>query len=508
MSEKKISFGFKQVKKQPVLLPNKIGDDKDKKNDIELIQCLEGQTIKLVNEKKNEDEKPLVIPLLNSQKTSSALASLRNLKTILNEEEQNDDANSANKVDAKSTEVTQQNAPMTIEQRVVTELLNEAKNIEENVDIYGDKLTLPMAADKLPLDGAKQSSMDDYASIPIDKFGMAMLRGMGLKDEEIISKKNKDPELRPRGMGLGADKIVKKVKPLVAPAQNEKLEIKKNAYVRILAGKNKYLYGQIEGLDDQACRVIVRLAVGGAREALNEFMVQPVSKQEFLQYGKVINSAKYEEYIRKNDEKELKQEVKKEVKHEGGESRSISRERDESSSRSRREPSPHESKMKSDRNDESNSRHRSRERSNDRSREKSQRSPSHDRYKSKEIDHNSYKSPYDSRRSRSTEKYSNKPSSSTRRERSTDRFRNRSTDDKYRRHHEKSRSPNKRCSSSDSDSSDDSRHNKRSHHKKSKKKHKKKTSKAYYSSDDGDSHNYKKKTKKSKRQRSRSRGRR
>lgn len=92
MSEKKISFGFKQVKKQPLLLPTKIGDDKEKKNDIELIQCLEGQTIKLINEK--EEKKPLIIPLLNSQKTSTALASLRNLKTVLNDEDQLDDAGS------------------------------------------------------------------------------------------------------------------------------------------------------------------------------------------------------------------------------------------------------------------------------------------------------------------------------------------------------------------------------------------------------------------------------
>lgn len=45
MTEKKISFGFKLVKKQPLLLPNKI-ENVEKQNDIEMIQCLEGQTIK------------------------------------------------------------------------------------------------------------------------------------------------------------------------------------------------------------------------------------------------------------------------------------------------------------------------------------------------------------------------------------------------------------------------------------------------------------------------------
>lgn len=286
MTEKKISFGFKQVKKQPMLLPIKV--DNDKKNEIEMIQCLEGQTIKLINEK--EEEKPLVIPCLNSSRTSAALASLQNLKNVLNGDEQNDDAKSTEKNGTKPTESTEANVPMTIEERVVKELLNDAKDADaENDGTISTTLTLPLAADKLPLDGAKESSMDDYDDIPINQFGLAMLRGMGLKDEEIISKQNKEPELRPKGMGLGADKVVKKAKLLVAPSANETLEIKKNAYVRVLGGKHKDLYGQIEGLDDHACRVIVRLAVGGVKEAFNEFMVQPVSKKEFQEYGKVIS---------------------------------------------------------------------------------------------------------------------------------------------------------------------------------------------------------------------------
>lgn len=46
---------------------------------------------------------------------------------------------------------------------------------------------------------------------------------------------------------------------------------------------------QIEGLDDHAGRLIIKLALGGQRESLNEFMVQPVPKQEYSQYGKVIS---------------------------------------------------------------------------------------------------------------------------------------------------------------------------------------------------------------------------
>ncbi|XP_055324375.1 G-patch domain and KOW motifs-containing protein [Sitodiplosis mosellana] len=513
MTEKKISFGFKQVKKQLVLLPNKI---ETKNNDIELIQCLEGQSIKLINAK--EEEKPLVIPLLNGQRTSAALASLKNLKNVLDGDEQNDDANGAQKPDAKPTESSETDGQLTIEQRVVRELLNEAKNTDEdNDETNGAKLSLPMAADKLPLEGAKQSTMDDYDSIPIAHFGMAMLRGMGLKDEEIIANKNKEIELRPKGMGLGADKVVKKAKLLVAPAANETLEIKKNAYIRIIGGKNKDLYGQIEGLDDHACRVIVRLALGGNRETLNEFMVQPVSKQEYLQYGKVINSAKYDEYKRKQEEmdakrnikQEVKREIKEEVKEEHEKSRkSVSRERDESKSRSYRESNPRRSREKGEKSEriDYGSSSRRRERSRERSRDRSKRSSSYDRNRCKDIERNSTKNRYESRRSRSVDKYNHKPSSSSRRDRSREHSMERPRDDKSRRRGERSKSSSI-ISVSDSDSSDDSRHDQRSHHKKSKKKHKKKSSKKYDSSDNDD-RSYKKKTKKSKRERSRSRGRR
>lgn len=70
---------------------------------------------------------------------------------------------------------------------------------------------------------------------------------MGWKDEDKKDDKlNSDqPILRPKGMGLGADKVLKQKPLLVEPEQNEKLEMKKNAYVRILGGKYKDLYGQV-----------------------------------------------------------------------------------------------------------------------------------------------------------------------------------------------------------------------------------------------------------------------
>lgn len=174
------------------------------------------------------------------------MASLKNLKSVLDEENENEDEQKI--VDAKTTALCTENKieSQTIEQRVVAELLAEAKNPDENVEKSNvETIAVPLNTDKLPLDGAIESSQDDYDRIPINQFGLGMLRGMGLKDEEIISKRNKEPELRPKGMGLGADKAIKKKKLLIEPATNEVLEIKKNAYVRILAGKYRDLYGQV-----------------------------------------------------------------------------------------------------------------------------------------------------------------------------------------------------------------------------------------------------------------------
>lgn len=221
----------------------------------------------------------------DGQKTSAALAMLQKLKSTINGVKEEQDA----KPKPASTEGTT-NEAQTLDQRVINELLREAKG-ENNVSEDQNKLTLPLNSDQLPLQGAVEPTIDDYEQIPIAKFGLAMLRGMGLKEEEIANEKAKSgqPELRPKGMGLGADKIAKPTKLLVAPAANETLEIKKGACVRILAGKHKDLYGQIESLDDETGRLIIKLALGGGRESINGSLVQPVSKQEYAQYSKVIS---------------------------------------------------------------------------------------------------------------------------------------------------------------------------------------------------------------------------
>nr|ACZ50718.1 CG10324-like protein [Drosophila buzzatii] len=301
MDTKKISFGFSKVAKKPNILPSKTAKEENK---IELIKCLEGKEIKLVAEK--QEIAPLVIKMPTIQKTSTALASLMRRRAVLMGEEDADPEECT--VETQSVaEVTANSENNNLEQRAARELLAAAANSNDSNIVDNEKLVLPaLKADELPLDGAKEATLDDYDTIPIQQFGLAMLRGMGWVDPPPKKKGaapvDETPFMRPKGMGLGADKALKPKALLVQPEKNEVLEIKKQAFVRILGGKQKDQYGQIEGFDDHAGRVIVKMAIGGNKEAFNEFLCQPVSCKEYSQYGKCINTAKYEEFKKQENE--------------------------------------------------------------------------------------------------------------------------------------------------------------------------------------------------------------
>jgi len=239
---------------------------------------------------------PLIIRTIGIQKTSTALASLMRRRAVLLGEEEPDPEEETSAAQSIA-EVTAGGTTESLEQRAARELLSASQNNgAEGID--GQKLVLPaVKADELPLDGAKEATLDDYDNIPIQQFGLAMLRGMGWVDPPPKKKGSGPiddaPFLRPKGMGLGADKALKPKALLVQPEKNEVLEIKKQAYVRILGGKQKDQYGQIQGFDDHAGRVIVKMAIGGNKEAFNEFLCQPVSRKEYSQFGKCISKLEF-----------------------------------------------------------------------------------------------------------------------------------------------------------------------------------------------------------------------
>lgn len=197
----------------------------------------------LITNREKPDEQPLIIPLKESHKTSAALASLIKRRAVLLGEEE-PDVNTMTNETVEAATASNNGLPEDIEKRAARELLAEIKN--NDVTNPSNNLILPVVKpEDLPLEGAKESNLDDYDSIPIQDFGKAMLRGMGWTEPPPKTNKkgglpiDDTPMVRPKGMGLGADKALNKKPLLVAPEANEVLEVKRNAYVRILGGKHK-----------------------------------------------------------------------------------------------------------------------------------------------------------------------------------------------------------------------------------------------------------------------------
>ncbi|XP_040487652.1 G-patch domain and KOW motifs-containing protein [Ursus maritimus] len=140
----------------------------------------------------------------------------------------------------------------------------------------------------------------DYEAVPVEAYGLAMLRGMGWKPGEGIGRtfnqvvKPRVNSLRPKGLGLGAN--LNEVQALVSagphhlPKPDEEQEKDKEdqpqglvpgGAVMVLSGPHRGLYGKIEGLDPDNVRAMVRLAVGNRMVTVSEYCLRPVSQQEF-----------------------------------------------------------------------------------------------------------------------------------------------------------------------------------------------------------------------------------
>lgn len=195
--------------------------------------------------KENGDDKPppLVIPLREQDKTTipDRLAKLQDILEGRDTEEP----------DSKLKEEPSE-GPIdgeTLEQRAAREILEDLKDRKSRSNDK-NSMVVPLKPEDLPLDGGRQSTMDDYESVPIEKFGLAMLRGMGWKEDPNAPKKNdklpEGPIQRPKGMGLGAERVPKdKNRQLIPPAKDEVLTMKNGAFVKVLAGKHKESYGTV-----------------------------------------------------------------------------------------------------------------------------------------------------------------------------------------------------------------------------------------------------------------------
>jgi G patch domain/KOW motif-containing protein len=164
----------------------------------------------------------------------------------------------------------------------------------------------------------------DYDQVPIEEFGMAVLRGMGYKEDVglgISNKKKIDvfvPETRPRGLGLGADRKIlenlNKLKRNLKQAgidEKDDLCFEKGAFVLIEKGPHQDQYGTIESIEEDTARLTVSLAIGGTNKkkeviSISQYNVKLVTEKEFLKYSKYVNKSKAEQVEKETSDQLMK----------------------------------------------------------------------------------------------------------------------------------------------------------------------------------------------------------
>jgi G patch domain/KOW motif-containing protein len=164
----------------------------------------------------------------------------------------------------------------------------------------------------------------DYDKVSIEDFGMAVLRGMGYKEDAGLGISNKKqvnvfvPESRPRGLGLGADrKILEKINQLKRNLKQSGIDEKddlcyeKGAFVRIEKGLHQDQYGTIESIEEDTARLTVSLAIGGTNRkkeiiSISQYNVKLVTEKEYLKYSKYVNKSKAEQVEKETSDQLMK----------------------------------------------------------------------------------------------------------------------------------------------------------------------------------------------------------
>ena len=181
---------------------------------------------------------------------------------------------------------------------------------------------------------AKEIDNADYDQVPIEEFGMAVLRGMGYKADTGLGISNKKqanafvPESRPRGLGLGADrKILEKINQLKRNLKKSGIDEKddlcyeKGAFVLIEKGLHQDQYGTIESIEEDTARLTVSLAIGGTNRkkeviSISQYNVKLVTEKEFLKYSKYVNKSKAEQVEKETSDQLMKDYQRKSNHHE------------------------------------------------------------------------------------------------------------------------------------------------------------------------------------------------
>ncbi|KAK3540244.1 hypothetical protein QTP70_028430 [Hemibagrus guttatus] len=175
----------------------------------------------------------------------------------------------------------------------------------------------------------EMSTEADYDQVPVEAYGLAMLKGMGWNQGEGIGRTFKqdvkpiEHQLRPKGLGLGADRsAIKDLQPSgpkrpPKPGEqrdkdDEGLVLGPGGCVLVQTGAHEDLYGKIEGLDTDNARVVVKLAIGGKLVTISQHSIRLVPQKEYDKYSKDLSRLSK---AHKDKEKEKEREREKEREH-------------------------------------------------------------------------------------------------------------------------------------------------------------------------------------------------
>ncbi|XP_077432397.1 G-patch domain and KOW motifs-containing protein [Vanacampus margaritifer] len=210
-----------------------------------------------------------------------------------------------------------------VEAQAVKELIEDSRRKLEELQSEANlnlNLTIPLLAqnkvpdgfedgDHLNVDLRPQPSTDeDYERVPVEGYGLAILKGMGWKKGEGIGRTFKQDvkpyEYKPRviGLGLGADRsAIKDLEPgkrrrppkpgeeRDKEEEEERLVLARGGCVLLESGAHKERYGKIEALDTDNARVLVKLAIGGDVVSVHQYAVKLVKQKEYDRYGKDLS---------------------------------------------------------------------------------------------------------------------------------------------------------------------------------------------------------------------------
>lgn len=327
---KKISFSFKQISSKPKVIP--IVSKTALEKNVQFIECVEEKSIKVVGLVEN-NENELVIPMQPSVKLRLPP---KPVKSVQN----------------GSEDKPQDNGTLTLDEIAVRAIISDCTKTGEDAEEEDTRIIeVPKIVN--PPEGKEESTAEDYENIPINKFGLAMLRGMGWEETKGIGKNSQVitaslPELRPKGMGLGADKLIKSVQ--TKQSSEKELKLKDGSYVQFVLGRLDGQYGQVKGFDEGDSRVVVKITRSGLMEKVNENTFRLVTKNDYDKNSKVINIKEYKDYhegkIKKEDSEDQTNHYENKSKHDVHHDH---RSRHHKTKKSKHSKSPHR-KHKSDHN--------------------------------------------------------------------------------------------------------------------------------------------------------------